>query len=568
MQKSQTFYMRQKSILQFLIGIVFLVCFNVLAQMYFFRWDFTEEQRYTITPATKKILKELDEEVFIKIYLEGELDANFKRLQKSIRETLDEFKIYAGSKLKYRFVNPNVAKDVKERQKQQEELIKKGIRPTNLHYTESGKKIENVIFPGALVYYKKFEVSTLLFKSIDQKFDRQNTPEQILNQSVENVEYNLISAIRQITQKQPKSVAFLEGHGELSDAETYDLATSLGQFYLVGKLNLRKEPKIDTKIDAIIIAQPDSTFADEEKYKIDQFIMQGGKAIFCVDGAGVYLDSAMRGKGTFTFPYNHNLTDLLFRYGVRINNELVQDIICTPLPIVVGHLADNKPNIKFIPWAYNPLINKFSKHPITKNLSAVQLKMATTMDTVEAIGITKTPLLFTSPYTRKRGLPALVSYEEARKDAAAKDFRVGEMPLAYLLEGSFSSNYKGRSQSERAGFIKKGKNTKILVCSDGDILRNEVSKKTGMPAGVLGQDFALNTIFSNKDFIMNALDYMIDDKGVILAKQKQVTLRPLDKRKLQEERSYWQTFALVLPPLIVVFFGLIWFFIRKRQFSK
>jgi gliding-associated putative ABC transporter substrate-binding component GldG len=512
-------------------------------------------------------LRDLDDEVLIKIYLDGELDANFKRLQKSIREILEEFKVYGGSKLKFKFINPSIAKDVKTRNQQYEDLQKKGVKATNLRYKEGGKSVERVVFPGALLYYKNYESSAMLFKSVDQRLDNKNTPEQILNQSVENVEYNLISAIRQLTQKQRKNIAFLEGHGELADIETYDLAMSLAQFYQVGKVNLRKVDKLDPKIDAIIIAQPDSTFKDEDKYKIDQFIMQGGKAVFCLDGAGVYLDSAIRDKGAFTFPYNHNLTDLLFHYGVRINGDLIQDINCTPMPIVVGNLAEGKPNVQAIPWTYHPLINNFAKHPITRNLSTVQLKMLSTMDTVKAKGITKTALMFTSPYTRIRSTPTLISYEEARKDATSKDFKKGVLPAAYLLEGAFTSNYKSKSYSQRKDFIEKGKNTKILVCSDGDILKNEVSKKNGTPYP-LGYDALFQTTFSNKDFLMNAIDYMIDEKGVILAKQKQVTLRPLDKKKLEQDRTYWQIFALVLPPLMVVLFGVLWFVVRSRTFGK
>ncbi len=559
--------MRQKSILQFLIGIALLIGFNVLAHSYFFRWDFTEEQRYTITPATKKILRELDDEVLLKIYLEGDLDANFKRLQKTIREMLEEFKMHAGNKLKFKFIDPSIAKDAKTRDKQYEELVKKGIKQTNLHYKEGSKTVEKLIFPGALLYYKNFEASASFFKTVDQRLNQSATPEQILNQSVENVEYNLIAAIRQLTQKEPKSIAFLEGHGELSDAESYDIATSLAQFYRVGKVNLRTVDKVDSKIDAIIVAQPDSTFNEEDKYKIDQFLMNGGKAIFCLDAVGIYLDSAMRGKGSFTFPYHHNLTDLLFHYGVRINNELIQDLNCSPVPIVVGNLTEGKPNIKSIPWVYHPLVNSFSKHAITRNLSVVQFKMLTTMDTVKATNITKTPLMFTSRYTRKRGTPTLVSYQEARKDADPKNYNTGVLPVAYLLEGQFTSNYKGKSYSQRKDFVGKSKGTKILVCSDGDVIKNEVSKKTGQPFP-LGYEPMFQTTFSNKDFLMNAVDYMIDDKGVILAKQKQVTLRPLDKERLKSERTYWQIFALAVPPFVVFLFGIGWFFLRQRAFAR
>ena len=557
--------MKKKHLTSFFLGIGAIVLLNILAGAYFFRVDLTEEQRYSISPPTKKILRGLDDEIYIKIYLEGDFPPGFKRLQKAIRETLDEFKVYAGKKIRYRFIDPSVAKDSKERAKFYKELVDKGINPTNIFANENGKRVEKLIFPGAMMYYKDYELPVSLFKVTDQRIQGAPSPDQILNQSVENAEYNLISGIRQLTADNRLRIGFIEGHGELEDPEKDDIVRSLQQYYDVYLVNLPQSEIIDTSLKAIIVAKPDSAFTDEDKDKMDQYIMQGGKALFFIDAVGVYMDSVLRDKGSFTFPYEHNLTDMLFKYGVRLNSVLIQDLNSGVIPMVVGNMGD-QPQIKPMYWPYHPLANSFTRHPIVKNLGAIQFKFVTTIDTVKADGIHKTPLVFTSKYSRIRATPTFITFNEARQQPDPKGFDKGPYPVAYLLEGKFNSIFKSRSQSRYKGFIKQSKPTKILVCSDGDLLRNDISRKTGKPAP-LGMDFVMQTTFSNKDFALNAVDFMIDEQGTIMAKNKEVMLRPLDKLKLQEERTYWQILNMVFPVFLVVLFGFVFNFIRRRNFS-
>ncbi|MDX2302516.1 MAG: gliding motility-associated ABC transporter substrate-binding protein GldG [Microscillaceae bacterium] len=566
--------MRKKHISQFLFGIILLVGLNVVANRYFLRLDLTEDQRYSISPATKKILRNLQQDVYIKVYLEGEFPAGFKRLQKAVREALDEFKIYAGNKLNYRFIDPSLqGKDQKEKNQFYQQLVDKGISPTNLFVGQGDNRSEKLIFPGAIIslYDKKsgksYETTAQLFRVVDQKLQSNLSPEQILNQSAENVEYNLISSLRQLTQENRKKIGFIVGHGELEDHEMASAVLNLRQYYEVVKVPLPFETKIKDGLDMIIVAKPDSTFSEEDKLKIDQFIMKGGKAMFFVDVVGLHMDSVIRDKGSFSFPIRHNLLDLFFRYGVRLNADLIKDLNAGLIPIVTGMYADNRPNIQPIPWQYNPLINTFSKHPIVKNMGPIQSKFISTIDTVKAQGIQKTPLLYTSQYSIVRSTPTFVRYEEERQRPDPRLYNQGPLAVAYLLEGKFNSLFKSRSQSQSPGFVAQSKPTKILVCSDGDLIKNDFDPQKQEPLP-MGYDLIRRTSFSNADFLLNAVDYMIDEQGTILAKNKEIVLRPLDKIKLKEEKSYWQWFNMILPVILVVLFGIINYLIRNYKYKN
>lgn len=569
--------MRSKDLRTYFLSLLAIIILNLAGNQYFLRFDLTEDQRYSISPATKEILRNLDQEIFIKVYLEGDLPAGFKRLQTSIRETLDEFKIYAGNKLNYRFINPiGQGKNPKEQQAFYIDLAQRGVTPTNIFVNEGQDRVQKLIFPGALVtFYDKesgdsFETPALLFKIIDQKVQSALSPEQILNQSVENVEFNLISAIRKIGITKPKRVGFIVGHAELENIEMATAITRLQEFYEVVKIPLPLEKKIKEGVDAIIVAKPDSAFTDEDKYKIDQYIMRGGKALFFLDVVGLHMDSVIRDKGAFTFPVEHNLRDLFFKYGVRLNQDLIKDLNAGLIPIVVGNLAQGQANIQAIPWQYHPLLNTFGKHPIVKNMSPIQAKFVSSVDTIKTPGtyIKKTPLLYTSQYSiiKKRN-PDFVSYDEERQRPDPQIYNEGPVPVAYLLEGSFNSAFKSMSFSKREGFKDKSPDTKILVCSDGDLIRNEVDSIKNEPLP-LGFDRFRQTTFSNADFLMNAIDYMIDEQGVIQAKNKEISLRPLDKIKLKEQRRFWQILNLLFPVFLVLLFAFGNFLLRRQRYTR
>ena len=574
--------MRSKHLIQFATGLAAILVLNLVAAQFFFRIDLTEEKRYTISSATKKFLQNLPDEVSMNIYLEGELPPDYKRLQTAIRETLNEFKVHADSKLKFRFIDPFNFNDPKKQRAFQDSLKAKGVRPTTVIANKKDARTVKAVYPAALIFYKKFELGTILLKNIYQNRNRNAIAEQqMINQSIENVEFNLISAIQDIIGSRKKRIGFLEGHGELTPLRVADIQSALGlKNYEVYRVNLPYSEVIDSTLDAVIIAKPDSAFSRIDKYKIDQYIMNGGKALFFVDAVGVHMDSVMRGTGSFTFPYNHNLTDLLFRYGVRLNSDLIMDLQSSSIPMNIGSTG-NRPNFKPVPWTYQPFINKFGKHLITKNIGMVEMKMPGTIDTVKARGITKTPLLFTSKYSRVRKTPAFIVYNEAQKKPDPKLYTKKGMPVAYMLEGRFTSMFAGLPlptqypYREKHKKLKKNKSkpTHIFVCSDGDFIRNGARPDqklkqvvpTQLGVGYIGQR---EVFFENRDFIVNAVEYMVNEGGLIDAKNREITLRPLDKLRIEEDGSKWQWFNMLVPPLFVIAFGLVWFRLRKRRFAR
>ena len=551
-------------ILQIFLVIAIVVGLNVLANYFFFRIDLTEEKRFTINDATKNLLKNLEDEVYVKVYLTGKgIPAGFKRLENAVRETLDEFQIYGGTNIKYAFIDLNSEyKDEKIRNEKIVQLAQKGIPPTNAMATEDGKKTQSLIIPGAVITYQDKEIATLLLKSNSNK---SASPQEILNQSYEGVEYQLASAIKNITATQKKKIGIFVNYTRLPAVNQIDLINALKKNYELYPVDLRQSPTLDG-LDAVLVMKPDQVFNDDDKYKIDQFIINGGKALFFVDA--VKVDSVAR-EGSLAQIQSVGLEDLLFKYGVRLNSNLIKDAqMCVAIPLDVGNFGD-KANIQLVPWQYYPLINTFGKSPIVKNLDAIYTKYVGSLDTVRANGITKTPLLMTSRYTQILKAPAVMSYNFANKELNANDYKAGVQTVGILLEGKFESLFNNRilpSDQRSATFKSTGKPSKIIVCSDGDIPINDFDKKQNTPLP-LGFDKYSGNTFANKDFVMNAIDYLLDDNGVITARNKEVVLRPLDKVALQDEREYWQGINLIIPIVVLILAGLLKGFLRKRQYA-
>lgn len=411
---------RSSDILKFLAWVAGIVLLNVVAANYFFRLDLTEDKRYTIAPVTKQMLGGLENEIVVDVYLEGDFPAGFKRLQQSVRETLDEFRIYADGNLRYNFIDPTDIADEKQRNEFYTSLAQKGIIPTNLRATEEGKQVERLVFPGAVIRYKGKEAAVNLLKG-----NLAATPDERLNQSVEGVEYELATAIRKVAFQGNKIIGYITGQGELEQQQVTDLLGSLQEYYRVARGDLAQIPSLDG-LDLIIVAKPTQAFTEADKYKIDQFIMKGGKAVFFVDPMYADLDSVAAG-GTFALPYNLNLDDLLFRYGVRLNPNLIMDLNSGFIPIVTGYMGD-RPQTEMINWRFYPLLNNFSDHPITRNLDAVYSKFVSTMDTVKADGIRKTPLVYTSAYSRVLDAPVPLTLEEARLEVNPQQYQAGQQP--------------------------------------------------------------------------------------------------------------------------------------------
>lgn len=542
-----------------ILGVIVLL--NVLASFVFFRLDLTEEKRYSISDATKKLLGNLDKEILIKVYLGGtELPGGFERLKRAVNETLDEFQVYGGTRIDFRTIDPNAENDTKKREEFYAELMKKGMEPTRVIDTKNGRQVENIVFPYASVSYEGKEVPILLLKGTEGR-----TAQEKLNQSYENVEYELANAIRKLTLKEKKKIGLLAEFTKLKPVSFADLITSLQERYDLFIIDAKQSPTFQG-LDALILPKPDFPVDDSTKYKIDQYVMNGGRALFFVDGLKV---DSVGLEGTYAQPLELNLTDLFFKYGVRINSNIVKDgASSAAIPMVVGNMGD-KPNIQPIPYRFFPVINNFGKSLITNNLDLIFCRYVASIDTVQALGVNKTPLLMTTPYTKVLNAPALVTYNEAHTETQQDDYNGGVKTIAYLLEGKFESLYKNRllpSDPNYASFKAESVPTKMLVCSDGDLIVNDLSPKTGNPLP-LGFDKTTQHVFGNKDFVLNAIDYMIDENGVIQARGKEIKLRPLDKLRTRDERTKWQIINIALPLGIVILFGIILFMLRKRKFA-
>ncbi len=546
--------------INFLIGVCLMVILNQYAGIYFGRFDLTEEKRFSIKPATKNVLKELDDRVFIDVYLEGELNAPFQRFQKSIKEVLQEFSIYSDDKIVYRFIDPSTAVSQQARNEFMADLASRGIQPTNIVDTRDGNRVEKLIFPGALVNYKGIEKGVMLLQG------RQG--EQQLNGSIENLEYNLISAIYQLTSLGRKKVGFIQGHGESDSLEIISLQNTLFKFYDIKEIDLPHEANL-TGIDIAIISKPTLQWTEQDKYKLDQYIMNGGKALFMIDRTDADMNKANE-EDNLSFPVETNLEDLLFKYGIRVNADLIQDNNAAVYPIVVGNYGQDQANIVPIPWPYYPVLNHYGDHIISRNMDAVLTRFSGTLDTVKADGIKKTPLIMTSQYSRAINTPAHVSIADLRKNLNPESLNQSFLPVSYLLEGSFTSLYKNRFTPKGIqGAIKEtGEPTKIIVISDGDFGTNELNSETGEPLPVGQYNFQPNLTYSNVDFILNAVSYLVEEDGIITARSRQIQIRPLDKVKLADEKQYWQALNLLLPLGLLLLMGVILRLIRINKFSK
>jgi gliding-associated putative ABC transporter substrate-binding component GldG len=543
-------------------GLVLLVLLNLLASFYFFRLDLTEEKRYTIKPQTKELLSNLEEEVFVEVFLEGDLNSGFKRFQKSIRETLGEFRIYSTNKVNFIFTDPTLAMGEKARNEFMSELASKGISPTNVIENKDGQRVEKFVFPGALVSVGGFETGVMLLKG-----SRTQGSQEALNQSIENVEFELANAIYKLTNSNRKKIGMLRGHGELDSLQIASFNNALLEQYDIFQVDINRKAAIGD-YEALIVAKPRTEFSEQEKYKLDQYLMRGGKLLLLLDRLDANIDSASS-ENYFAFPYNLNLDDQLFRYGVRINADLVQDRVSGKYPIVVGN-EGGKPRLMQLDWPFFPLINQYADHPITRNLDAAQTKFISSIDTVKAIEVKKTPLLFSSPYSRKLTAPVKVGVNDLRKQLKEGSFNAGPIPVAYLLEGNFTSLYKNRfapSGVDTLGFKANSSSTKIMVVADGDMARNDVNPRQNTPQS-LGYDPFTKYTFANQDLLLNMVAYLTNENGLIAARNKEVKIRPLDKQKIQSERTYWQMINLVLPLVLLLLFGLMWVYLRKAKYAK
>lgn len=539
-----------------LIGLI-VVLLNLIIAQYFFRFDFTEDQRYSVSPQAKDMLADLDEPITIEVYLTGTLDPDYERLRRSIEDKLEQFKAYSGSNLIYRFVDPSAEPDEAIRERQLSMLMQKGVQPMVYLKEENGKKEQIRIFPGAIVTYKEREVPVQFIKGV-----RFADPATYINQAVESVEFELLQALRKLSSNEFIDIAFVDGHGELDDKTASAFVRTLGNYYSIQRVNVAKDTAL-SRFKALVIAQPQAAYTEVEKFALDQYLMRGGRLLYLVDPVEVRQDSLKNGQ-TFAVIKNLNLDDQLFKYGVRVNPGLVQDLQCGVVPIQTGMNGETQ----MLNFPYFPLFYNFSTHPIVKNLDAVYSKFASHLDTVKANGVQKYPLIFSSTNARTVAAPLEIDLNALRKDATPEKYNQSGIMIACLMEGKFTSLYKNRpaplaGQSVQGDASAEGK---VIVVADGDMMINDWDPQSKQPLP-LGYDKYTRTQFSNSDFLLNAIDYLCD-QPVIMVRGKDIELRPLNKFKAQEERTYWQALNLGLPIALLLSIGLLLHVMRKKRFSR
>ncbi|WP_339662694.1 gliding motility-associated ABC transporter substrate-binding protein GldG [uncultured Polaribacter sp.] len=545
-----------KNIKNITIVAVVLIAINYFNQSIYQRFDLTKDKRYTLSETTKSILSNIDEPLFITVYLEGDFPSEFKRLQVETRQYLEELAA-KNSFIKIHFENPD---------DQREELIKRGMMPSQLTVEEDGKMSEAIIFPWAeITNTKQTKTVSLLPTAIVASQEDQ------LQVAIENLEYSFSNAINAITTKDQKTIAFLHGNGELADIYLISFLSKVAQKYKLAKFTLDSVAKNPQKtlqelnsFDMAIIAKPTQKFTAEEKFTLDQFIANGGKTLWMLDNVQADQDSLLTSGRMLAYPRDLDVTDLLFSYGVRINTTLIKDLYSAKIALATG-VVGNQPQFQNLDWFYHPLVNGNPYHPITKNIIPVRLQFANQIDTLRN-NIKKTPLLMSSPLTQKVGTPAIIELQSIADEPEEKEYASGNQLFSVLLEGDFNSAYKNRVKPFETSLYKENAiNNKMIIVSDGDVAKNQILK--GNPTD-LQRDKWTNEEFGNKDFLLNAVDYLLDDSGLINLRNKTLKISILDKQKAYKERTFWQFINVGLPLVLLFSFGLIFNYVRKKKYSK
>ncbi len=558
---------KRRDILSLCTTIAIVVLINFVGGFYFKRFDLTSEKRYTLAESTKQLLMNLEDEVYIKVYLNGDVNPGFNRLKNESREILDEFRAYSNKQIQYEFITIGEGLTKEETNNIEKQLYEKGLIPEGVTIKTKEKTTQTTVWPGAIASYKGKEAVWQIFTRQSPGID----PETCINNSVEELEYSLTNTIRKLQRTKKSEVTFLQGHHELDTIQQYDFMRTLAEYYKVNYTNIArgKELRSLKNSDAVIISQPDTSFTDREKFILDQYIMNGGKVLWLIDPVSTNQDSLRRG---FTLGINRplNIEDMLFKYGVRLNPVLVQDLQCGYLNINVG-FQKGQPKFQLFPWLYTPLVLPNNEHPIVKNLDLIKFDYLSTLDTVSAKGIKKTILLKTSKYTKTQPTPARIFLAMVQMKPKESQFINSYQPVACLLEREFNSFVDYRLphallNDSNFKYLDKGKKTKMIVVADGDVARNDFQRSTGQMFP-LGFDRNTQQTFANKTFLLNCVNYLLDDEGMLQLRSREVKLRLLDKKKIGLQRSKWQIINLGLPLVLVIVFAGIQFYVRKRKFT-
>lgn len=562
------FASRMKNRIQPFIGFILVaigILLVVLSPYVRLRFDLSQDKKFTISESSIEMIRRQDAPIHIKVYLGGsKLPAGFKRMEKALDDLLLDLKSYSSQGIEIEKIDVYAEyPDELERQKMIFSLDSLGIPPTNVVNTEDGKQIQQLVFPGVVIGKGESQIGILLLKG-----NKLSSPQEMLNQSVEGMEYEIMQGIASLSKRDRKKIGFFLDYSHVPAIKQIDLISSLKKRYDLYPVDLSASPTLDG-LDAICVIQPDKKFSEADQYKIDQFLVKGGKALFLLDG--IRVDTVVN-QGLVATPIELGLQNLLYRYGIRVNSDLVKDAqLSGTIPLAVGNFG-NKPSIELMPWAAFPLLQGNPNSVITRNLDAVYGHFVSSLDTVKGASyLKKIALLKTSPYTQVQQAPATLPFSASGKEFDPKNYGAGSRVIAYLLEGKFVSAFRNRilpSDSLSKNFLKEsGLAGAMVVAGDGDIALNGIDIQSKSPWGLGFDPFSKHT-YANKDFILNSFHYLLDEDQGIMARNKTITLRPLDKVKVKSERAFWQWLNLLVPLGfgVIVSASVIWF--RKRKYNN
>jgi len=551
-----------------MIGLAIIVVVAILSTLGFTRFDFTKEGRYTISKMSRGILDSLKGPVKVTVYLQGDLTGGMKRLQRSTNDMLSDLQAYSHHNLQFEFVDPLKGLSNEQQNQAIQDLQAKGIEPTALSVKTEDGVTQKTIFPEAMVSANGKDIPV---KLLYQQSQMGLSADEVLNNSIQNLEYAFISAIKKANKGGKPAIGFTTGHEELTDVQLNDALRSLSDGFLVGRVDLKTIP-FDSlmKISLMVIPKPNKPFAEAEKFKLDQYLMRGGKILWTIDQVSAELDS-LKGQGgeQLAFPKQLNLDDQLFTYGVRINYDLIADINASQIPISTGNMG-GQAQIQMVPWLFYPIFIPYSKHPIVKNLDGIYSEFANTIDVLGVKDVNATVLLNTSPYNKNLKAPHMLSLQAIEQEPDPKAFRSMPKLTGVLLEGTFKSDFQNRPVPEGVNENIPQKNesvpTKQIVISDGDVFKNAVAAD-GSPYP-LGYNHYTQQNFGNKNLLLNIADYMTDDSGLITLRNKEIKLRLLNRARIRNEKLFWQVTNTVVPLLLVLIFAIFQHYIRKRKYAR
>lgn len=555
---------QQQAAIRIVVMAAIVVCVNVLASYFHAGLDLTKEKRFTLTEPTKKLLRSMPEVAVVDVYLKGQFPAGLQRLQEAIRERLRSFKEIAGNRLIFRFTDPFEGKTEKEKKQIAHDLEMKGIRVMELDNKDDDEYSMKPFFPYALVQYNGHEMPIYLLDAPPGR----GSEEQI-SYAEAMLEYKFANAINQMGKPTRPAIAYITGHGEPLGVKTYDMLSTLPAIYDLDSLDLTQTLNISVAYDAIIINQPNMPFSGPDKLKIDQYIMRGGHVLWVINALNASLDSLVSSPQFIAMEHQTDLDDILFKYGVRVNFDLLEDMQCNPLPRI---LNNGRPQLH--EWVYFPRLNPTTDHPIVKNMDLVMGSFTNTIDTIKTENISKTILLHSSKYSRSARTPVRVSLSMMSYPLKHEMFTKSYMPVAVLLEGQFHSLFENRLSPDYLRLLDslkqpfKGKcdtSNSMIVTSVGEAFSNGYSTKDGvLPMGYY--QFS-GEYFANKGFLLNCLEYLTDHSGILEARSKDVKLRLLDKGRIKPERTMWQVVNVGIPIAAVLVFASFYLFFRKRRYE-